>query len=72
MADLSLDHFIGDRQQIRWYFEAKGFRRPEIDSQFEFDWHKDGDVTRFRALQDLVGYIGGTASMFCLVRPIGH
>jgi hypothetical protein len=72
MVRISFDHLIDDREQIRRYFEAKRFRRLEIDSQLKFGWLEDGNIAPFRPFQDLVNHVGGAVAEVRKVNPVGH
>jgi hypothetical protein len=54
----SLDHLVGGHKQRRGHGEPKRLRRLEIDGQFEFGRLEDGDVGRFRTVQNLADYNG--------------
>lgn len=43
--ELSLNHFAGDRKQLKWYLEGKRFASRQIDRQFEFSGLDYGNLT---------------------------
>src|SRR5262249_9626950 len=58
-------HRLRDRQ-------AQGLRGLEVDQQLEGGWPLYGQVTRLRALQDLIHVSRRTPEQILKVRAIGH
>src|SRR6516165_11100990 len=57
----SLDHLVGEREQLVWNRDAKGLSGLEVDDQLEFGRHQHGPVGRFFALEDAAGVNAGQA-----------
>src|SRR3954453_3978630 len=68
----SLDHLIGASEEHRWHFEAKGFRRLEIDTQLEFGGLVKGDVSRIGTFENLVDEVGEAAKNVRSIYRISH
>src|SRR5262249_16468125 len=68
----SLDHLVGDGQQLCWYLETERFGRPSIDHELEFDRLLDGQIGRFLALQNPTGIEPDPPIHFDRARTIAH
>ena len=54
-----MDHLIRPREHRRWDRQAEGLRGLQIDDELELRRLLDGQIGRFRALEDLVDKVGG-------------
>src|SRR5262244_657557 len=73
MLDVSLlDHLIGSGEERRRDCEPEGFGGLEVDDELEYGRLLDGEICRFRALQDLVHVASGAPGLLEEVRYIGH
>jgi hypothetical protein len=57
--ELSLDHLVSHREQLKRYFEVERLGRLEIDGQFQFGRLKDGNVVWFRTFQYPADHLAG-------------
>ena len=67
---VSLDHLIRPQQERLGDRQAKGFGRLEVDDQFERGGSLERQVSRFRALENLVDKDGPASQQIRTVRSI--
>jgi hypothetical protein len=48
------DHLVGTTKQRRWQFEAKRFRCPQVDHQFELGRYLNWQFIRLRASKNAI------------------
>src|ERR1700761_455651 len=48
------DHLVGTSKQRRWQFEAKRFRCPQVDHQFELGRYLNWQFIRLRASKNAI------------------
>src|SRR5262245_48333956 len=70
-ADIRLfDHVVGARKKARWHFEAEGFSRLSIESQFVFGRCLYRKVSRFLTLEDAIDVAGRAVKQINRVRTV--
>jgi hypothetical protein len=71
-ACVSLDHLVGESEQLRWHGDAESFSGFKVDHQFELGRLFHRDVGWLRPAQNLVSKIGGTPVQVQEARPVGQ
>src|SRR5215813_10783180 len=68
----SLDHLVGERDQLVWNLEAECLRGRAVDDEIEFGRLLDRNIARLRPAQNLVDEVGRAPEQVREVWPIGH
>src|SRR5207247_1276572 len=65
-------HLVGAGEQRRWHDDAKRLSGLQIDHQFELGRLLDGQVRRFRSLENLAYVDRGAPIQIRKIRSVGH
>src|SRR5215472_205890 len=68
----SLDHLIGDQQDVTINCQPHFSRSLQVDDKLELGWPFDGQVRRLRPFEYLVHIRSGTPEQIVKVRSVGH
>src|ERR1035441_6349381 len=66
------DYVVGERQQLRWHFEAERLGGLEVDHELEFGGSHDRQVGRLFALENPPGVDAGLAVGIRNAGPVAH